>query len=199
MALMVVHEWWGLNDHIKAEADRLFEELDGQVHVIAVDMYHGEVATTRNAASNLMQSVNAEYGEAVIKGAAGYLPEEARIATIGWCFGGSWSLQASIALGEQAMGCVMYYGMPEGDSGRLEPLNCSVLGIFAGKDAWITKEVIEEFDFNMKKVGKDLTYKIFEEADHAFANPSRDIYDAAAAEEANTMAREFLRSRLLQE
>ena len=195
--LFVIHEWWGLNDQVKAEADRLHEELGGEVHVMALDMYDGAVATTREAASKLMQGVEGEHARAIIRGAAAseYLSEGTKIGTIGWCFGGGWSLQASMELGEQAAGCVMYYGMPEEDEERLGGLTVDVLGIFAAQDGWITPEVVEQFEERMENVGKNLTYKIFD-AKHAFANPTRDVYDDKAATEANAMALEFLKERL---
>ena len=199
VALIVVHEWWGLNDHIKQEADRLFEELDGKVHVIALDMYRGEVATTRERASSLMQSVDDGYARSVIRGAADYLPAGTKVASIGWCFGGGWSLQTAIELNDRALGSVIYYGMPDSDPNHVREIRCDVLGIFAGKDGWITPEVVHNFESVMKAEGKTLTYKIFEGAEHAFANPSRDIYDEGAAEEANRMTREFLRNHLLME
>lgn len=193
--LFVIHEWWGLNDQVKAEADRLFEELGGNVRVMALDMYDGAVATTREAASKLMQGVEGEHARAIIRGAADVLPEGTKIATIGWCFGGGWSLQASMELGEQAAGCVMYYGMPEEDEERLAGLSVDVLGIFAAKDGWITPEVVAQFEERMENQEKNLTYKIFD-AKHAFANPTRDVYDSKAAKEANAMALEFLKERL---
>jgi len=190
--LFVIHEWWGLNEHIKNEADRLHEELGGDIHVIALDMYDGMVATTRDKASQLMQSVEAERARAIIVGAQMLAGEEAQICTIGWCFGGGWSLQATLEVGEQAAGCVMYYGMPEEDVDRLATLNADVLGIFASEDQWINEEVVTNFNQHMQEAGKDLTYKIFN-AHHAFANPSKDIFDADAANEANAMAIEFLK------
>lgn len=194
--LFVIHEWWGLNDHIKAESDRLYKELGGEVHVMALDMYDGAVATTQAAASKLMQGVEGDHARAIIGGAVSFLPEGARIATIGWCFGGGWSLQASIQLGEQAAGCVMYYGMPEQDEERLAGLQADVLGIFAGKDGWITPAVVEQFAERMENQGKSLEYKIFEVQQHAFANPSRDVFDAEASRDANAMALKFIKDHL---
>lgn len=193
--LFVIHEWWGLNDHIKAEADRLHEELGGEVHVIALDMYDGAIATTRTAASKLMQGVEGDHARAIIRGAADYFGSDFKFGTIGWCFGGGWSLQASLELGDQAAGCVIYYGMPEEDEERLAALQVDVLGIFAEQDGWITPEVVTQFAERMEGLDKSLTYKIFD-AKHAFANPSRDIYDEGAANEANKMAAEFLKARL---
>ena len=191
--LFVIHEWWGLNDHIRAEADKLSEELEN-VHVIALDMYDGKVATTRENASAYMQGVKRARAESIIAGAIAYAGEEARIGTIGWCFGGGWSLQASLLLKSQAVGCVIYYGMPEKDVERLARLEADVLGIFAKKDGWITPKIVADFEENMAVAGKKVDAHIFD-AGHAFANPSRPVYDESAATEAHELTMEFLKER----
>jgi carboxymethylenebutenolidase len=79
---------------------------------------------------------------------------KAHIATIGWCFGGGWSLQTSLLAGKKAVACVMYYGMPEQDVNKLKTLNADVLGNFANKDQWINPKVVAKFDADMKAAGK---------------------------------------------
>ena len=111
---MVYQEWWGLNDHIKQEAAKLHKDL-GDVNVLAVDMYDGKVGTTREEAGKLMQSASKDRLTAIQKGAIGYAGKDARIASIGWCFGGMLSLQSAILEQSKSVGCVMYYGSPEKD------------------------------------------------------------------------------------
>ncbi|MEM6764978.1 MAG: dienelactone hydrolase family protein [Bacteroidota bacterium] len=193
--VFVIHEWWGLNDNVKMEAQKIQEEL-GDVRVIALDLYDGQVATTREDAGKYMQSVKRERAEAIIKGAIEFVGEEAKIATIGWCFGGGWSLQTSILAGEQAAACVMYYGMPEKDLDRLGTIKTPVLGIFAKQDGWITPEVAEEFEGNMQKVGKEVDVHIFD-AKHAFANPSSPAYNEPAAQEAWRLSSAFIKEGLM--
>src|SRR5690606_1336980 len=106
--IFVIHEWWGLNNHIKQEAERLFDSLDN-VNVMALDLYDGKVATIPKEAETLVNSVVEERANAIINGALAYAGEEAKVATIGWCFGGSWSLKASILAGEQGAACVIFY------------------------------------------------------------------------------------------
>lgn len=188
--LFVFHEWWGLNDYIKQEAERLFHELPG-VNVFAIDLYDGKMATVADSASKLMQSANEDRMKTIINGALAYAGKDARVQTTGWCFGGAWSLQASILAGKQGAGCVMYYGFPEKNADRLKMLQAPVLGIFAEKDDYITPEIVKAFEKNMQQLGKPVTIKFFN-AVHAFANPSNPKHDAAAAEEANKMAVKFL-------
>lgn len=191
--LFVYQEWWGLNDHIKKQADILYNEMGGNVNVLAIDMYDGKVATTREDAAKYMQGADEKRLENIVNGALGYAGKKAKVASIGWCFGGGWSLKSAILSKKQAVGSVMYYGMPVQDVEKLKTLNCEVLGLFATEE-WISKKIIEEFAANMKTANKLLNYKIFEAA-HAFANPSNPKFDEKAATEANAMAVKFLKEK----
>lgn len=193
--LFVIHEWWGLNDHIKWEAGRLSEGLDG-VTVMALDMYDGKVATNQSQAGEFMQAVKEERAQAIIQGALAHAGEDAGIGTIGWCFGGGWSLRASIMAGDQGKACVMYYGMPVQEADKLAPIEADILGIFAEKDGWITPEVVTKFESLAKATGENIEIHQYD-AVHAFANPSNpDAYNESAAAEANAIAMAFLAERL---
>ncbi len=192
--LWVFHEWWGLNGHIKKEADRLFDSLEN-VLIIAPDMYDGKVATTREDAAEYMKSVTPERGNVIISSCMGFSGSGSDIATIGWSFGGGWSLKASIHIGGQGAGCVMYYGMPVPNAVDLAPLKADVLGIFAKEDKSITGAVVLNFEENCKLARKDLSVKTYD-ADHAFANPSSPLFNEAAATEANEEALRFLKEHL---
>lgn len=192
--LIVIHEWWGLNDWVKKESEKLYTDL-GDVNVIALDLYDGKVATTREDAGKYMQGVNDDRARAIIKGAFNYVGAKARIATIGWCFGGGWSLQSSLLAGKQDVACVMYYGMPEQDVAKLKTLNADVLGLFANKDQWINPKVVAKFETDMKAAGKKLYVHQYD-ADHGFANPSNPIYNSEATKDAYANTIEFLKPRL---
>lgn len=192
--IFVFQEWWGLNDNIKAEAEKLFKDL-GNVNVLALDMYDGKLATTREDASKYMGGFRQERGNAIITGALAYAGNNAKVGTVGWCFGGGQSLQASLLLGKNAAACVMYYGMPEENVDRLKTLNTDVLNIWPTKDAWINKDVMDRFEKNMQAAGKKLTIKSYE-ADHAFANPSNPGFNKEAAEDAYNHTLEFFKARL---
>jgi len=194
--LLVFHEWWGLNDYVKRESDRWSEKL-GDVNVIALDLYDGKVATVRDSAQKYMQSADKNRIMNILDGAMKMIPENASIGTVGWCFGGGWSLQGAIAAGDRAEGCVMYYGMPEKEMKRLKKLDTDVLFIFAEQDEWINQKVADEFAANMKETDNQLTIKSFD-ADHAFANPTQESYVESAAQEANALALEFLKAELLE-
>lgn len=191
--LFVYQEWWGLNDHIKKQSDIFFNELKGDVNVLAIDMYDGKIATKPEEAAKYMQSADEKRLETIVLGALSFAGKKAKIASIGWCFGGGWSLKSAILIKKQAIGAVMYYGMPIKDIEKLRTLNCDVLGLFATEE-WISKEIIEEFSENMKKANEKLNYKIFE-SEHAFANPSNPKYNEKDATEANKMAIDYLKKK----
>jgi carboxymethylenebutenolidase len=192
--LIITHEWWGLNDYIKQRADELQKTL-GNINIIAVDMYDGKVASSPDSAGKYMKAATNDRIMSILNGAIACAGKDAKIFSMGWCFGGGYALQTAIAAGKQAAGCVMYYGMPETDMAKLQSLNCDVLGLFANKDKWISPTVVATFEGNMKTAGKKLTVKSYD-ADHAFANPSNPHYDKASSEDANKAAIEFIKKRL---
>lgn len=191
--LLLFHEWWGLNDHIRNEAIRWAHELD--INVLAVDLYDGRVATTAEEARQLMQSCSPERAERIVRGAAAFAGERADFRTLGWCFGGTWSLQAALLLGERARACVVYYGMPERDVERLKSLKTDVLFVHAKRDRWITDEVVSSFADSMRFAGKTLHLREYD-ADHAFANPTGQRYHEPSAREARAAALEYLKKSL---
>lgn len=192
--VIVFHEWWGLNDYIKREAESLQREL-GNVTVIAVDLYDGKIALTADSARVFVGQVQDERARTIISSVIQYAGKKAKIACIGWCFGGGWSLQASLMMGTQAAGCVIYYGMPENDVQKLRTLNCDVLGIFAVQDGFITPQIVAEFEKNMKTAKKNLTVMNFD-AVHAFANPSNPRHDKEMTAQASRATVAFLKKAL---
>ncbi|MBA4055777.1 MAG: dienelactone hydrolase [Marivirga sp.] len=194
--IFVFQEWWGLNDNIKRHSEELFKDL-GNVNVLALDMYDGNLATTPDEAGKFMQEFKQERGDIIVKGALDYVGKSAKIGTVGWCFGGGQSLLASLTAGKQAAACVIYYGMPVEDVEKLKKLNCDVLNIWPTKDKWINKEMMDKFEANMQKAGKNLTTKPYD-ADHAFANPSNAMgtYNEAAAKDAYASTLAFFKARL---
>jgi carboxymethylenebutenolidase len=191
--LFVFQEWWGLNDHIKHQADVFFEDLGGKVNVIALDMYDGKVTTSPQEAGQLMQGVKEARLESIVAGARNLAGQKAQIANVGWCFGGSWSLKSALLNEQKTIGSVMYYGMPVRDAEKLKTLNSDVLGLFA-TEQYISETVIKEFAESMEKAGKKLTYKIFP-AVHGFSNPSNPKYDPEASKEAYEMAIGYLKEK----
>ncbi|WP_426491180.1 dienelactone hydrolase family protein [Hymenobacter sp. 102] len=192
--LLVIHEWWGLNDYIKQEAARFAQELPG-VNVLALDLYDGQIATDADQAGKLMQGVKTERAQAIINGALAYAGPNAKIGSIGWCFGGGWSIQTALLAGPKAKACVAYYGMPEKDVAKLKTLNTDVLFVFAKQDKWINQEVVDQFRKDMAAAKKGLTVKTYD-ADHAFANPSNPKYNKQFAADAHAASVAYLKKNL---
>lgn len=192
--IFVIQEWWGLNDQIKQEAEKLSAEL-GNVNVLALDMYDGKVAATADSAMKLMRAATTPRLEAIVKGALNYAGPKAKIFTIGWCFGGMWSLQSSILAGKQAAGTVMYYGRPENNIEKLMTLQSEVIGFFGNQDRSPSPEVVNAFEKDMAAAGKKITIHRYE-ANHGFANPSNPSFNKEATEDAHKKTIEFLKARL---
>ncbi|MEM8557514.1 MAG: dienelactone hydrolase family protein [Bacteroidota bacterium] len=195
--LIVIHEWWGLNENVEGQARRLAKE---GYRALAVDLYGGEASQTMEGARALMQEAMADYDGAVanLASAAAYLREQGatRIGVLGWCFGGAWSLRTALALPDEIDAAVIYYGRVETDAAALAALDAPILGLFGADDQGIPAESARAFDAALDEVGVPHTIRIFEGADHAFANPSGDRYQPEAAEEAWAMTVNFLEQQL---
>jgi len=192
--LFVIQEWWGLNDYIKKESETYYNDLE-DVNVIALDLYDGKIAATADSAMKLIQSVKTDRLESIIKGAIAYAGTDAKIYTVGWCFGGMWSLQSTLLAGKQAAGCVMFYGRPENNVEKLKTLNCDVIGFFGNKDRSPSPEVVNKFEADMQAAGKKLIANKYD-AGHGFANPSNPVFNKEAAADAHAKAVAFLKERM---
>jgi carboxymethylenebutenolidase len=196
--IIVIHEWWGLNDNIKAMTRRLAGE--GYV-ALAVDLYGGATAATPEAAQALMSAALAEPDAARrnLTQAYDYLEKYAlapRIASIGWCLGGGWSLQTAMLYPDALDAMVMYYGQVVTDRQRLSPLNMPVLGFFGADDESIPVREVQAFRGALMDLGKNAEVLIVPGADHAFANPSGGNYNEKAASEAWVTTLAFLERHL---
>lgn len=174
--VVLIHEWWGLNDQIKAVAAELAEL--GFI-ALAVDLYGGKVGTTREEANALRLALDPELATQTLSGWIDWLRQHpsstGKVATLGWCFGGGWSLNASLATPVDAT--VIYYGNVVKTAAELAPLAGPVLGHFGTLDNNINEAMVGGFERAMAAAGKELTVHWYT-ADHAFANPTGARYDA---------------------
>lgn len=191
--MLVIHEWWGLNDHIRSWADRLAEL---GYRAMAVDLYNGEVATTPDRARALMAAVDQDEANAKHRAVLKALQAPGRkVGVIGWCFGGGQSLQAGLAAPELVAATVIYYGPLAADVDQLKRLRAPVLGIFGARDTSITPEKVKAFQAAMRQAGKSVEIHVYN-ADHAFANPSGTRYNSEAARQAWEVTKTFLDKHL---
>jgi len=183
--IIVIHEWWGLNDNVETMARMLAHE---GYAALAVDVYGGESADGPDGARALMQKVMDDPAPAKdnLRQAHAYLTEtlEApRTGVIGWCFGGGWSLQTALMLPELDA-AVMYYGRVVTDPEELKALEAPLLGLFGGEDQGIPVAGVREMEAALETLGKDTTIVVYPGAGHAFANPSGTRYQPEAAKDA---------------
>jgi carboxymethylenebutenolidase len=177
--LIVIHEWWGLNDNIRNMAKRLAGE---GYTALAVDLYGGQSADTPEKAQALMGAVlkNTQPAEDNLKQAYGFLETQQkapRIGVIGWCFGGGWSLQTALLFPEKVDAAVIYYGHLVEDKAKLAPLKMPILGFFGGKDQSIPVATVRSFEKALKDLGKSVEIHIYDDASHAFATPAGGSYN----------------------
>lgn len=195
-AVVVIHEWWGLNDQIKAVA----AELAALGHVaLAVNLYGAPAATTPDAAQKLATSIDAERATAGLAAAIGWLRGHERttgkVGAVGWCFGGGWALNAALAAPVDAT--VVYYGNVKKTAEQLRTLNAPLLGHFGTLDKNINAEMVGGFEKAAAAAGKSQLLTIhWYEAAHAFANPSAARYDAEDAALAWQRTTGFLKQHL---
>lgn len=190
--IIVIHEWWGLNDNIKHWTDRL---ASAGYAALAVDLYNGTVATDRDTAMAAMKGVDKTKGMATVRAGLDFLTNDPRIkapvqAVIGWCFGGGWSLQTAIHQPDLD-GAIIYYGHLETDPAKLATIKARVLGIFGNKDQGIPPAEVDGFEARLKEAKINATIHRYD-ADHAFANPSNPKYDEKNAADAWTKVLAFL-------
>ncbi len=196
--VIVIHEWWGLNDNIRQMTRRLASE--GYV-ALAVDLYRGGVGEDAQSARALMREAMQDKPgmRANLVAAHRFLREHAqapRVGSLGWCFGGSMSLEAALTLGGGLDATVMFYGHPEQDESRLLALQTPVLGLFAGEDRSIPVSAVEQFEATLQRLGREASIHVYAGAQHAFANPSGTRYDAVAAQDAWGKTLDFLQQHL---
>ncbi len=196
--ILVIHEWWGLNDNIRDMARRLAGE--GYV-ALAVDLYGGATASTPDQAMQLMQATGKDpaAAKANLRQAYDYLAtrEHApRIGVIGWCFGGGWSLQTALMLPDKIAATVIYYGHLTTDRAELAKLQMPILGFFGAEDKSIPVASVHGFESTLKSLGKSVEVHVYDGAGHAFANPSGTSYRPEAASDAWTRTVAFLAKNL---
>jgi carboxymethylenebutenolidase len=196
--IVVIHEWWGLNDWVKEQASKLADQ--GYV-ALAIDLYRGKVATTPEQAHELMRGVPEDRALRDLHAAVEFLESQSnvkkdRIASIGWCMGGGYSLD--VALQEPTLkAAVINYGHLATDPDSLKKINAAILGNFGGQDQGIPAADVKKFEQTLKQDGKKVDIKIYPDAGHAFENPNnKSGYRADDAADAWQRTVSFLASTL---
>jgi len=198
-AVVMIHEWWGLNENIKNMANLLAKQ--GFV-VLAADLYKGEVANNPERAMELVQIARNNQNNSInnLQSAVKYLSslpnvDSSKIASLGWCFGGGQSLQLALNSQEHPLAAtILYYGTPlVTDKALLSKIKWPVLGIFGDKDQAIPVEEINQFGTSLNQSGITNNIHIYKGLGHAFANPSGDNYAPKETEDAWQKTLSFLK------
>ncbi|MEP6802504.1 MAG: dienelactone hydrolase family protein [Acidobacteriota bacterium] len=193
-AVIVIQEWWGLNDFVKSKTD----EFSKQGYVaLAVDLYRGKLATDADTAHQLMRGLPEDRAIRDLKSAVAWLGSRPdvdgkRIAAIGWCMGGGYSL--GLALAEPTLaGAVINYGRLVTEDATIASLKVPLLGNFGGQDQGIPPDSVREFDRKARAAGKSVDFKIYPGAGHGFASASDPkVFRAEDAGDANARSNAFL-------
>ena len=192
--IIVIHEWWGLNDDVRAMADRIAAE--GYV-VLAVDLFGGRSSSSPEVAREMMIRVveSPQLANENIRQAYQFLLDTGqtpRIGALGWDFGGGWSLNTALLMPDDLDAAVIFYGQVTNNEARLAPVNVPLLGLFGENDRGIPVATVRGFEQALDNLGKSIEIEIYPNAEHAFANPASTSYNAKVAEQAWTRAFEFL-------
>ena len=172
-AIVVIHEWWGLNDWVKEQAEKFADQ--GYV-TLAIDLYRGKVATTPEEAHELMRGVPDDRAARDLVAAVSFLRSQKninpkKIGAIGWCMGGGYAL--TLATKDPKLAAdIMNYGHVLTEPASLKPIHAPILGLFGAKDQGIPPEDVNKFARQLKTQGKSIEVHIYPDAGHAFENPN---------------------------
>jgi carboxymethylenebutenolidase len=196
--IIVIQEWWGLVPQIEHVVDRLATE--GFV-ALAPDLYHGRSTTSPDQAGKMMMAMRIDEAERDLAGAIDHLVAEpevsgTKVGTVGFCMGGALSLFAA-SKNPEVGACVVFYGGHPAVKPDLPALQAPVLGLYAGKDGFVSPLVVRTLDEELTRLGKRHEFHTYPGADHAFFNEERpEVYDPAAAADAWNRTLTFFRREL---
>jgi len=197
-ALVVIHEWWGLNDWVKQQAAKY---ADQSYVTLAIDLYRGQVATTPDEAHQIMRGVPEDRAQRDLLAATAYLRSldfvnPKRVGAIGWCMGGGYALDLAVS-DPRLKVAVINYGHLASDRTTLKKIQASILGIFGGQDRGIPVADIRKFETQLQAMGKKVEIHIYPDAGHAFENPNNQQgYRPEDAANAAKITEEFLKKNL---
>jgi carboxymethylenebutenolidase len=199
--IVVIQEWWGLNDQIKSVADKL---AAAGYRALVPDLYRGKVALEANEAEHLMKNLN--FGDAAgqdTRGAVQYLKASGstKVAVTGFCMGGALTLLAAVNVPELDA-AVVWYGVPPLEYVDASKIKIPMLGHFATRDTVFPIASVDELEKKLRQSAVKFEFHRYD-AKHAFANETADSkkleflkHDAGAAELAWQRTMDFLAKHL---
>ena len=196
--VIVIQEWWGLNDHIKDICDRFASE---GFTAFAPDIYQGKLATSPGEAGKLMMALNIDEAEKILKGAIGALLAHSSctsstVGVVGFCMGGQLAMYAAATNPEQVTACVNFYGIHPNVKPPYARMKAAVLGLFAENDSSVGAEAVEKLRKELAAAGKSFQSHTYKNVGHAFFNDTRPVYDEDSARDAWRRTLDFLRDHV---
>lgn len=198
-AVILIHEWWGLNEWMNQRALELAEK---GFFVLTIDLYRGKSTANPEIARQLMQSLPKDRALRDLSGAWDYLEQQPcikkhKIAILGWGMGGEYTILFASAQPD-LNACVIFYGNPLLDPKTLAKINCPTIGFFGAEDQSVSTQDVKQFELTMQELKKNVSIRIYERAGHAFMNDNRPSYNKPAATDAWKRAITFLFNTLAQ-
>jgi len=182
--VVVIQEWWGMVPHIQDVVERFAAE---GFTALAPDLYHGEAATEPDEAGKLMMAMNIEQAAKDMSGAVDLLRERTgrdAVGVVGFCMGGGLALVLACLRPDAVKAVVPFYGIIPWPSAQPDwtRLDAKVEGHYAEKDAFFTPDNVRELEATLTDLGKDVTFRIHPDVDHAFFNDTRpEVHDPSAS------------------
>jgi carboxymethylenebutenolidase len=195
-ALVLIQEWWGVNDHIRSLADRF---AAAGFLVLAPDLYEGKTTKDPNEAGKLMTELDGAKAMDKIAGAVAFLEQHARsngkVGVTGFCMGGAYTFAATSAI-PHIGAAVPFYGIPPADRLDFSKMKAPILAHFASRDQWAVPAKAEEIAKQVNAAGGNARVEVYD-ADHAFVNDTRpEVYAPEAAKLAWQRSVDFLHQHL---
>ncbi|MFK8052308.1 MAG: dienelactone hydrolase family protein [Woeseiaceae bacterium] len=197
-AILLIHDWWGLDQVVKDTADRLAS--DGYM-VLAVDLFDGKVATSTPEAAALSRDLieQTDAADSNIKDAHRFLTAVAGapdVASMGWSMGGYWAVKTTRLLPGQVGAAVNFYGQIDDDPELIQQIDAPLLGLFGANDRSVETARIRDYSAVAKEAGLDMTLHVYPEVSSGFANPEDARYNVDVAEDAWQRTMVFLNLHL---
>jgi carboxymethylenebutenolidase len=197
--VIVVQEWWGLNDHVKDICDRFASE---GFTALAPDIYKGKKATSPDEAGKLMMALNIAETEKILRGAIQKLLDDpacisGTVGIVGFCMGGQLAMYAAATNPDQVSACVNFYGIHPNVKPPFERMKAAVLGLFGEKDSSVNPQAVEKLRQELTSKGKSVEFHTYKNVGHAFFNDTRPVYDESSAKDAWQHTLKFLRRHVI--